>query len=70
MYRLNKHLAVWIEQIWLSLTDKYYVYRAIQNINKRWTNEKKKEIFVYVSNKYWNQVGMNMLVENYSLLLC
>lgn len=33
---------------------------------------KKKEIFVhvYVSNKYWNQVGMNMLVENYSLLLC
>lgn len=31
---------------------------------------KNKEIFVYVSNKYWNQVGMNMLVENYSLLLC
>lgn len=32
--------------------------------------KKKKEIFVYVSNKYWNQVGMNMLVENYSLQLC
>lgn len=31
----------------------------------------KKKKYLYMSqNKYWNQVGMNMLVENYSLLLC